>query len=235
MSSSEAFLGNQRTSRWTEGRRDRVSIWPEGGRAHPGRSFGVRGCPGTVPARGGVVLEGPRAWTQCGEQGPGSSQGTPPATPPGRFRAPRGSLCTPMSRGHAVALKDGGSGLTLVLPGTTHVLRHPAHGAEQGRQVGAGHLAADEVLQLGAPRPRPPGGPGLQVLDLGFEGLGEGRQGGARWRGGGKGEGKGAPGVSPPRRTPTSTARDSGQTCWAGFVAGTWVSSHLCDVAQWAP
>lgn len=148
---------------------------------------------------------------------------------------PHGSLCTPMSRGHAVALKDGGSGLTLVLPGTTHVLRHPAHGAEQGGQVGAGHLAADEVLQLGAPRPQPPGGPGLQVLDLGFEGLGEGRQGGTRWRGGDKGEGKGAPGVSPPRRTPTSTAADSGQTCWAGFVAGTWVSSHLCDVAQWAP
>lgn len=70
--------------------------------------------------------------------------------------------------------------LTLVLPGATHVLCHPAHGAEQGGQVGAGHLAAHKVLQVGAPRPRPLGRPGLQVVDLGFKGLREQKQGRGR-------------------------------------------------------
>lgn len=147
-----------------------------------------------MPDRGGWSWRGPGPGHSAENRGPGPAGEVPPAAPPGRFRAP------PRARLHpAVPLQDGASGLTPVLSGPTHVLCHPAHGADQGGQRGTGHLAANEALQLGAPRLRPPGGPGLQVVDLGFERLRQRKRGvGARWRGGGKGEVKGAPRASRP-------------------------------------
>lgn len=51
--------------------------------------------------------------------------------------------------------------LTLVLPGTSHIVRHPAYRAEEGSQVSTGHLEAHEVLQVGTSRQWPLGRPGL--------------------------------------------------------------------------
>ena len=101
--------------------------------------------------------------------------------PPGHCRVPFGtlvpSLPLPCALGSQGSSRDRAAGLAFTLPGATHVLRHPAHRAEQGGQVGAGHLTTHEVLQVWGPCPRPWGGPGLQVQDLGFKSLQEEKQG----------------------------------------------------------
>lgn len=109
--------------------------------------------------------------------------------------------------------------LTLVLPSAPHIFSHAAKGAEQGGQGGAGYLTAHEVLQVRAPCLRLLGGPGLQVVDLGFKCLRsqsrekEGGRDGEETetetdRGGGEGAGKQAPGrpalPCPGRRQPDS-------------------------------
>lgn len=118
------------------------------------------------------------------DKGLNQQGGSPPSctwvTPGSPVRA-----SAPPSQGQGLS----SSSLTLVLPGTTHILRHPAHGAEQGGQVSTGHLTAHKVLQVGAPCPWPLGGPGLQMVDLGFKRLREqGRDRGGRetgrWEGG---------------------------------------------------
>lgn len=118
--------------------------------------------------------------------------------------------------------RDRGAGLTSALPGAAHVLRYPAHGAEQVGQVRAGHLAAHEVLQVGGAPPRPRGWPRLQVQDLGLEGL-RSQSRGAGGREGARAEGARGAGVGsarPARTTDRFPAR-------AGPVAGNRVLLRL--------
>lgn len=111
---------------------------------------------------------------------------------------------------------------TFVVPGATHVLRHPAHGAQQVGQVGAGHLAAHEVLQVGTPRPGPLCRTGLQVKDLGFECLKEQERGSGRerWRETGRGKETGS-------RGPLALPRTHRPFGLGGLWLGNGVLSHL--------
>lgn len=81
----------------------------------------------------------------------------------GHFRVPLAGHSAPPLQ--AAGLFDYTQGqksiLTLVLPGTAHVVRHPTHRAEEGSQVSTGHLEAHKVLQVGASCHWPLGRPGL--------------------------------------------------------------------------
>lgn len=154
--------------------------WPVGGVAHPGmgpprQPGGRREVAGDCDSQRRSGPGGAPGPDTCGEeQGSGASrEEMPPAGLPGPFRVPLWEPLDPHVSKSWHCSQGQRNSLTLVFPGTTHVLCHPAHGAEQGGQVGTGHLAAHKVLQVGASSPRPLGGPGLQVVDLGFEGLRE--------------------------------------------------------------